>query len=125
MAIIGTLPNKAFVVGPLDVGPFPVPSLSGTNGLQVTLSRSGLPAGRAADGKLCDFTVSLSYDGGVTFPDTSSCPMVGGVILHHDGVTPEAATILNWYVPPIAPTHVQLHVDCYVAFTSTITASTF
>lgn len=96
--------------GPGSVGPFALPA--GATGAQLTLQRTGLPAGAP----LLIVTAMLSFDGGVTFAQAGAGEMQGGALTRPDGTAAVSSTLaFNWTG---SPTHLRIDVQSAASFSA-------
>jgi hypothetical protein len=114
MATLFTQNNMPFPASVVNSGNIPAPS---ANSVTFALSRTGLPAGRAADNKLCDVIGWYSTNGGSTWSTPTGKDIQGGVVLGRDG-NPLATDLWTFNWSGTAATHIKFQYVGYVAFTS-------
>lgn len=96
------------VAGAGSIGPLALPA--GATGAQLTLQRTGLPAGAP----LLIVTAMLSFDGGATFMQGGAGEMQGGALTRPDGTAAVSSTLaFNWRGNP---THLRIDVQSAASF---------
>jgi hypothetical protein len=116
MTTLVTLTAQALSVGSQTLGPWATPA---GNGLRVRISRSSLPAGA-----LLNAVPWFSFDNQATWVQQFSVPLIGGVYLEKDGLTPVPFTTVEspWQRTAagalIVPTHIKCEVQTLQNFTA-------
>lgn len=119
---IAAVSNRNMTVGLFTSAAVAVPQ-SAVAGVQVDINRSGLPAGRAGDGLLCDIGMLVTYDGANW--QQYSAEIQGGAILDDNGVTLTIQDIKFQWGDLGRPAQAKLFCNTYVAFRLTATLSAF